>query len=276
MKKKTITLVVYMLVCISLVSVGFAAWIITGGEKETAQGNISATSVSDQSVSIEDLQWVEGLDTITFGHPTDTASTAGSGWLQHDAGAQEQLSAVCTFKVHSAGQLTTAVAALASTTLDVATVETATSVKDLQDNGYISSTAQIHYFVAATAEARNTVSADVNSTSWVAYEASTFKTALQLAGNDAYVAVKVTYSWGAKFGNVNPFNYFNEKADGAYVRKPLEKPSSASDIEQYTDQNNWKKCANDALTYLYTNLGEASGLQKVFNLNIKLLGEGEE
>ena len=90
MKKKTITLVVYMLVCISLVSVGFAAWIITGGDESVASGNVKATTVHDESLVIEGESWVNQKDSIVFGVPTLDQNATQDGWLQFDNNEEEK------------------------------------------------------------------------------------------------------------------------------------------------------------------------------------------
>lgn len=93
MKRKTITLVVYMLVCISLVSVGFAAWVITGGDQTSTSGSITATVVEDRSLTVVENseKWTDKNDvTLTgevgkevafvFGRPE---GNSGSGWIQY-------------------------------------------------------------------------------------------------------------------------------------------------------------------------------------------------
>lgn len=204
MKRKTITLVVYMLVCISLVSVGFAAWIITGGDSSEAQGNITASHVTDKSLTISEEKWdsgnvnVLGAGTINFGIPANT--TTNTGWLQASDVGVDDLTAVYTFKLSSASNLSDAVKS--------GTIAFNDAVLDeVQELGYIANPV-ITY---ATSTDGSTWGNSATYTLNDATSASNFKSAIAQAVQSIYVKITITYAWGQDFDGLNPYNYYNGK-----------------------------------------------------------------
>lgn len=284
MKRKTITLVVYMLVCMSLVSVGFAAWIITGGSKTEVSGNISATSVTDNSVFIdkENAYWDgnNAKGSIIFGHPK-AADKQENAWLQFtsDAAGEEKLYAVYTFRVYikdTNGNLGDAIDTLATTTLSVLhggatiaqakTAEEDAIISDLIGKNYITGP-KLSFAVGS--EAGATVTAVSAANGGTQYSESAFKTALSdIETYQAWVSVKVEFGWGALFNSVNPYEFYNEYNNGQFTRPPLSAPTGNSGYDT------WKNHANGNLSYLYSKLGTA--YENGMWLSIKLLGQGEE
>lgn len=225
MKRKTITLVVYMLVCISLVSVGFAAWVITGGDQiDDATGNVTASTVHDESVYLEGLGWDSGNSgTIKFGAPAVANLNTQTGWLQTDSTAgDEDLTAVYYFKVKlgtSAEEdsyvsgATGAVSKLGTCTL---TLEEGSSIKTLRDNpNNLIGESSIKFYVGASKDAVE----DAEENSFTAYTSDAFKNAFTSNTSNAkelYVAVMIKYSWGSAFGGLNPYKYYETKAAKDY------------------------------------------------------------
>ena len=246
MKRKTITLVVYMLVCISLVSVGFAAWVITGGDKSEATGNITATSVTDKSLTVSAEQWDGGaLGTlnagkINFGSPE--GADANTGWLRAESVEDDKLSATFKFTLSSGQAL--------KTVLETATIEFEDTVlDDLQAAGYISHPV-ITYKVGSAAAATYDLNAAETS-------AASFLTALTTDANATSVNVEVTitYQWGSDFGGENPYTYYNGKdaldnnLNGLYLKDGV-----LSDQQNGTLALN-KEEANYALTEIFNAVG---------------------
>lgn len=294
MKRKTITLVVYMLVCLSLVSVGFAAWVITGGDKTEIKGNVSADNVVDKSVALTELGWhntdndndTSDDNNIAFGHPSGTAT----GWLQYDNdGYVEDLEVIYMFYLSTqSGTLKDAISKLVSVSVDV----TDTALDNLRNNDkgaqYICAKPVISYFVAepepdddnyndasfssAVTTADGYDHDDKPATiGFTTYDSGSFKSAISVNGQKCYVAIKITYSWGSFFGNVNPFNFYNEMENSAYKRKPNE-DSTAS--KPAGGQYSWKEHASTFLGDLYSKAG-THGTEAI-TLSVKLLGAGEE
>ena len=121
MKRKTITLVVYMLVCISLVSVGFAAWVITGGTSTNAGGNVTASTVTDSSLSTSQITWSDG-STIHFGAPVDASGNlienSEENWFQFNGTDKQVLSVTFSFDLKAGSDANSSINA----SLDVSTL----------------------------------------------------------------------------------------------------------------------------------------------------------
>ena len=289
MKRKTITLVVYMLVCISLVSVGFAAWVITGGDTETTNGNISATAVTDESVAIDAIGW-DTLDdsgkitfgetrgSIVFGQPEEEASS--TGWLQYSASTTEvaDLNAIYAFTVSSANALNTSVQKLVSANISVSDSNIDALQDDAEDpdDKYYISDATIEYVVATSLDELIT---KVNNDQFKGFiedtdnpntTESNFKEDLEaVSTTECYVAVKVEYNWGNLFDSKNPYEFYNEKTAGEYIRKP-------NAFVNGTSGDTWKQHATTHLSHLFNTLNNDTQNQtNEFTLNISILGEGE-
>ena len=99
MKRKSLTMILCLLTCLSLVGVGFAAWVISSGDTETVTGNITVDTVSDRRFNIAD---VNDPENVYYGLTQDTAKIAAykidKPWLNNNtADSKENL--VITFDV---------------------------------------------------------------------------------------------------------------------------------------------------------------------------------
>lgn len=102
MKRKTLTLTLSLLVCLSLIGVGFASWIITSNNQESLSGNIVIDSVEDKRLNVT-YEWVadangtaltlpEGTTTPTLAYGIKSGVTNAPTWLSNDD-TSENLSA---------------------------------------------------------------------------------------------------------------------------------------------------------------------------------------
>ena len=90
MKRRSITLLVCLLMCLALGSVGFAAWVITSDGTNTKEGMIKVDTVEDARVNIE-ASFVDEPQFI-FGSKTPNANNKYK-WIKHvDSGLNEDLS----------------------------------------------------------------------------------------------------------------------------------------------------------------------------------------
>ncbi len=288
MKKKTITLVVYMLVCISLVSVGFAAWMITGGEQEQAQGNITATTVTDYSITIDDFKW-DKLDqetnerslvaatkleadgsiiykggSISFGRPYQNYN---NDWFQGDPEDElEKTYAILTFKVSSESKLSEAIAKLDTFTIDIlesAAITSAQTAKLIADE-------KIYVKSAASADDLFSVEYNENDDLYTEddlYTAAKFKSLLNIEAKEIYIGVKIVYNWGSEFGGVNPVTFYNsyEPTDSCNSDEGFKTSTYAGNDTVTTMKDHAKKAINDLYTYLYGNDKTSDG---IFNIKI--------
>ena len=228
MKRKTITLVVYMLVCISLVSVGFAAWVITGGESKDATGNVTASTVTDKSIDIRGEKWelggTEGALTagkINFGIPKDADN---DGWLQTIGEDYEDLEAYFFFEVYNQESVGAAVTELNSVSLDL--VDNA--LNDLVNTFNLIKRNDL-VFATSTSEFESLPQSWESKTNFKSV-LSSYKDTKN--ATSVYVVVKVSYSWGDAFQveedgipvNKNPYDFFNAQTD----------PSKASAVNKST------------------------------------------
>lgn len=188
MKRKTLTLVVGLLLTLSLVGVGFASWVISANDSETIIGNVEVQTVTDRRLEIQVLSGVTSGkgDSIVFGMPTAKEiedADIENPWLTNDAADLENLSVtfqvVVTFK--SGGEIA------ASDFTFGATAEASTAVQGLVTEKYLT---------GPTIEFTEVV--DDN------------------AEGNAPDATKVTYNvtlsfaWGDDFGTKNPYLYYNK------------------------------------------------------------------
>ncbi len=221
MKRKTITLVVYMLVCISLVSVGFAAWVITGGDNTEASGNVQAAAVADHSLTISNEYWTSAknptatnatkVGKIVFGRPETINNT--NKWLQASSTDDPQkLSDTYQFDIecdpanNEAGEatqfLSSVVGGVELSLTEGAELESAIS------NGYIQ-------------EATFTVRVDgteydtsVPQTGLIGYKDGDIESAIMSEFKNCTQDYKVTvyitinYKWGFNKAGDNPFTYY--------------------------------------------------------------------
>ena len=94
-KRKGIMMAAAILGSAAIISTGFAAWVVTVNDEQTATGNIVVDEVTDHTHLIEKL--VDGADyDVYFGKAEKTAAYS---WLTNDAIEMEDLEAKFTVKV---------------------------------------------------------------------------------------------------------------------------------------------------------------------------------
>ena len=174
MKRRTLTLMICLLSVLSLVSVGFASWIITANDTQEAEGNIEIETVTDKRVFIVESTTGAGIkasNNIVFGAP-ETMSNADA-WLTADGTKKEALTATIKFKVVDANDAVVA-ADKVTVTANIALVGGKTFA-DLVTAEYI--------------EAAPTVT--------------------PVRDGDGVYTITVTLNWGSLWGNDNPYDYYN-------------------------------------------------------------------
>lgn len=95
MKRKTLTLCLSLLACLSLIGVGFAAWVISGGDSQDADGTITVDTVTDGRFTVSKPTITEN---IYYGMDLQASAADETPWLKNDNDeADEKL--VVTFDV---------------------------------------------------------------------------------------------------------------------------------------------------------------------------------
>lgn len=188
--KKKLGLILSLLMCVSVIGVGFAAWIITDDASESANGNITVEEVVDKRLSIsggyndteDDTKYYLNNESIVFGTPTEEDKT---GWLQiiqlDGEEAQTQvLETTLKFEVGNYVNCTSLTVNFAVDAEDQANVDKAVN------KGYIvlPENDELTY---------TSITTDIDT----------------LTMTDGVVEVTYTFAWGAAFGGNNPFTYFN-------------------------------------------------------------------
>ena len=75
-KIKSVTMLTLILSCVSLLSIGFATWVIAIPSSQVISGNIKVEEVEDRAIAF-DVSWVDDEDSIIFAAPQN----ANKGWL---------------------------------------------------------------------------------------------------------------------------------------------------------------------------------------------------
>ncbi len=180
MKRKSLTMILCLLTCLSLVGVGFAAWVISSGDTATATGNITVDTVSDERFSFVS---VPTLKEIHFG--MNNSTDIPGAWLTNDEKNKENL--VATFEI-----TLTSNSALTGTTKDIwaaaVTVEAAFSLAKVGDEtGNNTSEAVAAYEAAKTAKAISVPESELT----VNFVSATT--------NTATYEVVIVFAWGEAF-----------------------------------------------------------------------------
>ena len=190
--KGSITLGIASLSLLSLASIGFATWVISGGDTKTAEGTIEVDAVSDNLYAIEigDKPWKDSKENgkIQYGYD-GTTLTSTSAWLSADN--TESLSETLTFTVKNAYKTVDA-----SSSLNDGYSISFTLV-DTSESGLYSTAKE----AGLVGELPSTTNSGITAT-------PTQKTGTR----DAEYTVTIKFTWGTEFGNQNPAKYAESKA----------------------------------------------------------------
>ena len=192
--KKNLVMFTSMFASLAILSTGFAAWVISGGDtNENTFGDITVDTVEDKRHNILSINCVDADENtrgkIIFGHPEN----ATTGWLKNEnPNTVEKL--VTVFKVTVKNANSRAVAEI----FDKGNCIVTASAKDSTSANYTEALNQ-HYvgelptvkFVSSEAETNDATNLD----------------------SDGSIFVRLEFKWGSKFtkdGNVvNPYVYYN-------------------------------------------------------------------
>ena len=176
MKRRTLTIVVGLLLCLSLIGVGFASWVISNGDVAEETGSITVETVSDERIVISEVTDLSTKNFI-FGAPETPADGATHNWLQNST--KEVLEITVEFKVtKKAGG-------------DIVEDADCSVVFELEEGTSF----------AVTGESGKTYATIVNAAPTVSYVG---------AGKYQFT---IALSWGNYWGTgVNPYDFYNSEA----------------------------------------------------------------
>ena len=187
MKRKLIAPMVALLLCVGMVSVGFAAWVITNEATEPINsGDFTVYPVENNSITIG----VEFTDnTITFGSATKTVS---GNWLTLNDGAAEDLSASVVITIN-----------------EWATLKTKTINLQLKDFAVTNAgdfTAAGH--IVLPADQNITVTQNAQQNGWDVKVGGSVLAGASVDGATGKVTLPINFGWDLPDGK-NPINHFN-------------------------------------------------------------------
>jgi hypothetical protein len=205
-KKNGIIAAVVALSGVSLVSVGFASWIISGGDTANVEGNIQADQATDKRFLIQlhdDYKTADSkvkfVNNIVYGPKTETTTYT---WLTYDGSLTENLSATAKFWV--------------------ANIEDGTAQDSTNKNILKKGTESIVKMYALSIDSDHTAAfnKEVDSkrlfgalpTPELTVNRSVTKSDFGDSLTYYEVTATVTFTWGAYFGGNNPYKYFNNQA----------------------------------------------------------------
>lgn len=191
-KKSGLISAVIALSCASLVSVGFASWVIAQGDTETVSGTIYVDDVSNEAHEIT-ASWVAsdslsagalGPNPVVSYGPTDNSST---GWLKNDDGTVENLTFYLKINVTNI-----------STDADFSSK---VSLAMSADTGYTTAATAnlVGSLPALGATAGNGVGTIVKGTG-------------AASGTSWEAVYTISFKWGSVFGYQNPEAFYNAHA----------------------------------------------------------------
>ena len=190
-KKSGLISAVIALSCASIVSVGFASWVISQGDSKEVTGNITVDTVSDQAHVIKNA---EGGTTLSVNYGNNAKGTAassicfgwddtgvsGTPWLTNDDNTMiENLDATVVFYVSNLG-------AGDSGKVHVSVELTGTDEVQTAFNSAVTN---------------NYVGALTNVASFVIGDEATY---------GRQVTVSLQFAWGSHFNGQNPYKFYND------------------------------------------------------------------
>ena len=187
MKRKSLTMILCLLTCLSLVGVGFASWVISAGDKEVVTGNIVVDTVEDKRIELT-VTPLSGKDIILNG-----PAGAADGWLTYSGSQTEQLKV--SFKCLVAYKDTTKTFTDAS----VLKAPIATFTEPTGNTAYDSAKTNKCFALASGTVDTLDFTDGVNVSD------------LTVEDGKVVFTVTVAYEWGDIFGNVNPFTFYKTK-----------------------------------------------------------------
>ena len=208
-KKSGLISAVIALSCASIVSVGFASWVISQGDSKEVTGNITVDTVSNEAHVIKNAT---GGDTLSVNYGDNAKGAAASsicfGW--DDAGA---------------------VAPIWLTNTDVNTVENL----DAEIVCYVSNlaadqTAKVHVSIELTGtDAQKNAFNSAVTNGYVGALTNVASFALASGEEGTYgreLTVSLQFAWGSHFSGQNPYKFYNNgtktaASDGADAQAAL-------------------------------------------------------
>lgn len=203
-RSKMIAASIAILSSAAVVSTGFAAWVISGGDSENVSGTIKADAVSNQNHLIDNL--TGGTQSIVFGGPTagditnkaESLVSEDSRWLKNE-GQTEKLTAVWNFDVFG---FESKPDDNGKSVIDITFTEGAAT-----ENHTTFADAVTKEYVANLPEWDKNIVTKAGTTSGIYLVSGQYDS----VNKKIHYTLTVVFAWGSKFGGMNPYFYYNRK-----------------------------------------------------------------
>ena len=218
MKRKTLTLTICFLALVSIVSIGFASWVISRPVVEqTETGSITAEAVETKGYDIS-LSWQNG-NKIHFGESTTWESTQND-WITTTGAAADSL--VCTLIINVSNmtefgedKLTLSFKGFIENVVDDEEDDVLfdLSTGDANGNAFQKALAA-NYIAAPTVSTKEYPAEGEPTTTTLSINAGYYYLDKDNFDSSGNCYVTFTFAWGTKFGETNPTNpmdYYNSK-----------------------------------------------------------------
>lgn len=210
--KKKIAYTTMIMSSIALMSTGFAAWVISGNDKEVGEGSIVVDTVSNESRSISGFTWVDTSDPkIVFSMPEHPDPSFDDSKLTYNDSSigYEKLSAKATFEVINVNE--------SEKLKDIMDIEL--SLNDSADTNNFSKAIENKYIAGLPSLKENedgwsdfTTVPDENGSA--EYGISVKRSSEEASSNDkTKFDIEIKFAWGGAFNYENPYYYYNKLGD---------------------------------------------------------------
>ena len=190
MKRKSLTLLVCLLACLALGSVGFAAWVITSNDSATQNGTIRVDVVKDARLDIT-AEIADDDKTIIFGAKAKDPSVTGK-WMKYEESnvggtlLNEDLKATIKITISNFEYVDTLTITL--------TEDTSSFYAQAKALGYVGELPVITKTYKQLKDLANEKSDDKNEID---------------SDGKLTVYLDIEFAWGDTFGGKNPIDYYN-------------------------------------------------------------------
>lgn len=190
MKKKFLLPILSVCMVVALVSVGFAAWLITGSHTEDATGSFVTHDVTNKYFTAKAEVDGTGEGKIEFGKGSATTTNA-TPWFTFDGDSNEILEA--TFKI----TVTPDVAANLDDILSKNNIKVTLKAKDAKYDAAVTN-GIVAYPTISCGSAKTATATNLATGVSITLTAKNFTSSV--------ATVKVNFAWGT---NGNPYTYYN-------------------------------------------------------------------
>ena len=216
-KKSGLMGAVIALSAASLVSVGFASWVISQGDTKDVEGDIKVDTVSDNSHLIEVAKLVTAVGSTTDATNKNvvygtTSNSTEDKWLTNtDSAFLANLQFYLYVKVSNVNADTTIASVIPSAPVVASTLGGTVTISETEYTGYAG---------AASAVFGKEGASGVNKSLVGGLPTLNASDTKFNANGEAWYSF--TFTWGTLTGGANPFDYYNAKDSKVYASEAAE------------------------------------------------------